>query len=513
MPIAQRPVEPVLVAQSRSVISGGVAHPPETLPATSIITLTALIRQLGSLSKYADELFGEVFNEASKFVYRGNKLQERVTALSEVLQTKLKNKDVVIQGSIEMAPAEKPEQHILNSHMPRALLEQYHKCDKSPPLEIFARVRQDGQCSLQLYTDPSLFFKEWVIRMNMEANVLRNPNKKRSRRSRSSMRSTGTHVKRSPALPPVPQPSVYENRDIEDNIYEMLPDSPTQGPEVRCCPSPYQPGPQPLYPEMAHPHEELSIRSSLNSLSLDAQQYHRNPPPPPLPHHNEEPQFDFNYHGQTPYAVSSNFQQPYFQQEQSRQNFSYSEAPQFEDLPPPPEELLEYPAVDGFQDLPTPPIMLDTSHRGPVLEEDGLYDTLPPRILPSNLSACSISPSQFSPPTHSALTLHTPITPSVSDGKQSSISYNSALSQQSTVSAGSGDLLTAIRAGIKLKPTSIIPADKVPQQAAKAAIPSVATHHDVASILQRRKFLIGDISDGSSASESGSDWGDNDSWN
>lgn len=48
---------------------------------------------------------------------------------------------VVIQGNIEMAPAEKPEQHILNSHMPRALLEQYHKCDKPPPLEIFARVR------------------------------------------------------------------------------------------------------------------------------------------------------------------------------------------------------------------------------------------------------------------------------------------------------------------------------------------------------------------------------------
>ena len=37
-----------------------------------------------------------------------------------------------------------------------------------------------------------------------------------------------------------------------------------------------------------------------------------------------------------------------------------------------------------------------------------------------------------------------------------SISYNSAMSQQSTVSAGSGDLLTAIRAGIKLKPTNSV---------------------------------------------------------
>ena len=46
MPIAQRPVEPVLVAQSRSVITGGAAHLPDSLPATSIITLTALIRQV-----------------------------------------------------------------------------------------------------------------------------------------------------------------------------------------------------------------------------------------------------------------------------------------------------------------------------------------------------------------------------------------------------------------------------------------------------------------------------------
>ena len=58
-----------------------------------------------------------------------------------------------------------------------------------------------------------------------------------------------------------------------------------------------------------------------------------------------------------------------------------------------------------------------------------------------------------------------------------------------------------------------IPAEKVPRPALAKVLAQTIAVHDVASILQRRKFLIGDISDGSSASESGSDWGDNDSWN
>ena len=32
---------------------------------------------------------------------------------------------------------------------------------------------------MSLYTDPTLFFRQWLYNMNREANVLRNPNKKR----------------------------------------------------------------------------------------------------------------------------------------------------------------------------------------------------------------------------------------------------------------------------------------------------------------------------------------------
>ena len=42
--------------------------------------------QLSTLSKYADEMFGDVFNEASKYVYRSSRLEERVAALAQALQ-------------------------------------------------------------------------------------------------------------------------------------------------------------------------------------------------------------------------------------------------------------------------------------------------------------------------------------------------------------------------------------------------------------------------------------------
>ena len=47
------------------------------------------------MSKYADEMFGDVFNEASKYVYRSGKLEERVAALAQALQEKKDNENGV----------------------------------------------------------------------------------------------------------------------------------------------------------------------------------------------------------------------------------------------------------------------------------------------------------------------------------------------------------------------------------------------------------------------------------
>ena len=49
------------------------------------------------MSKYADEMFGDVFNEASKYVYRSGKLEERVAALAQALQEKKDNENGMLK--------------------------------------------------------------------------------------------------------------------------------------------------------------------------------------------------------------------------------------------------------------------------------------------------------------------------------------------------------------------------------------------------------------------------------
>ena len=49
---------------------------------------TIICSQLSGISKFADEMFGEVFNEVTKFVYRCNRMEERVATLGHTLQEK-----------------------------------------------------------------------------------------------------------------------------------------------------------------------------------------------------------------------------------------------------------------------------------------------------------------------------------------------------------------------------------------------------------------------------------------
>ncbi|XP_063677458.1 uncharacterized protein LOC134813561 [Bolinopsis microptera] len=99
---------------------------------------------------------------------------------------------------------------------------------------------------MSLYTDPTLFFRQWLYNMNREANVLRNPKKKRVRRSRSSIKPGQALYIAPPSASPPPPLSypVYENRDLvdqpdedeEENLYEMLPDQENSPPPHQSSP-------------------------------------------------------------------------------------------------------------------------------------------------------------------------------------------------------------------------------------------------------------------------------------
>lgn len=79
MPLPKRVVEPVHV--SRNTIPDGYPLPSELEAATNG-TLANTVRQLSSLSRHAEDLFGELAREAQGLSARANNLQARIDRLA-----------------------------------------------------------------------------------------------------------------------------------------------------------------------------------------------------------------------------------------------------------------------------------------------------------------------------------------------------------------------------------------------------------------------------------------------
>uniref|UniRef100_A0A3Q3AQ22 Uncharacterized protein n=1 Tax=Kryptolebias marmoratus TaxID=37003 RepID=A0A3Q3AQ22_KRYMA len=77
MPLVKRIIEPRYLC--RGTLPDGVASELECVTNS---TLAAVIKQLGGLSRHAEDIFGELFTEANSFYVRMNSLQERVDLLA-----------------------------------------------------------------------------------------------------------------------------------------------------------------------------------------------------------------------------------------------------------------------------------------------------------------------------------------------------------------------------------------------------------------------------------------------
>lgn len=76
MPLIKRGIEPVNL--SRGDVAPGVKNELECVTNN---TLANVIRQLSSLSKYAEDMFAELFRDANTIFSRGQRLQARVDRL------------------------------------------------------------------------------------------------------------------------------------------------------------------------------------------------------------------------------------------------------------------------------------------------------------------------------------------------------------------------------------------------------------------------------------------------
>ncbi|XP_065806549.1 actin-binding protein WASF3 isoform X1 [Labrus bergylta] len=165
MPLVKRNIEPRHLC--RGALPDGVTSELECVTNS---TLAAIIKQLGSLSRHAEDIFGELFNEANSFYLRMSSLQERVDQLAvKVTQLDSTVEEVSLQD-INMRKAFKSstiqdQQVVSRTSVPNPVVEMYHRGDKPPPLNILSPYRDDKKDALKFYTDPSYFFNLWKEKM------------------------------------------------------------------------------------------------------------------------------------------------------------------------------------------------------------------------------------------------------------------------------------------------------------------------------------------------------------
>ncbi|XP_038603920.1 wiskott-Aldrich syndrome protein family member 3-like [Tachyglossus aculeatus] len=225
MPLVKRNIEPRHLC--RGALPNGVTSELECVTNS---TLAAIIKQLGSLSRHAEDIFGELFNEANSFYLRMSSLQERVDLLVfKVTQLDSTVEEVSLQD-INMRKAFRSatiqnQQVVSRGSIPNPVMEMYQRCDKPPPLNILTAYRDDKKDGLKFYTDPSYFFNLWKEKM-LQATEDKRKEKRRQKEQRL-VEDTTREVKKVRKA---------RNRRLEWNM--MAYDKEFR-PESRFSPSPY----------------------------------------------------------------------------------------------------------------------------------------------------------------------------------------------------------------------------------------------------------------------------------
>ncbi|XP_031687919.1 wiskott-Aldrich syndrome protein family member 3 isoform X3 [Oncorhynchus kisutch] len=279
MPLVKRSIEPRHLC--RGTVPDGVTSELECVTNS---TLAAIIKQLGSLSRHAEDIFGELFNEANSFYMRMNNLQERVDILAvKVTQLDSTVEEVSLQD-INMRKAFKSstiqdQQVVSRTSVPNPVVEMYHRCDKPPPLNILSTYRDDKKDALKFYTDPSYFFMLWKEKM-LQATEDKRKEKRRQKEQHKQVEDPGREVKK-----------VRKARNRRQEWNMMAYDKEFR-PDTRLTPSPYHG----MSSEGSLSPDNRSVASDMGELSYPSSPNHPSQPPSAphpidgVPHLTQTPQ-------------------------------------------------------------------------------------------------------------------------------------------------------------------------------------------------------------------------------
>ncbi|KAM9704543.1 actin-binding protein WASF1 isoform 1-T2 [Menidia menidia] len=222
MPLVKRTIEPRHLCHT--VLPRNIKN---ELECVTNISLANVIRQLSSLSKYAEDLFGELFNEAHSFSFRVNSLQERVDRLSiSVTQLDPKEEELSLQD-ITMRKAFRSstvqdQQLFERKSLPVPLHETFHTCEQPPPLNILTPYRDDGKDCLKFYTNPSYFFDLWREKMLQDTEDKRKERRKQKLEMPYLVCPKSLIRALSETPPPFLTPPELQDPRMYDQVYRYL---------------------------------------------------------------------------------------------------------------------------------------------------------------------------------------------------------------------------------------------------------------------------------------------------
>ncbi|XP_023198448.1 wiskott-Aldrich syndrome protein family member 3-like [Xiphophorus maculatus] len=460
MPLIKRNIEPRHLCQG--AVPDGIGNELECVTNNS---LSAIIRQLSCLSKHAENVFGELFNEANTFYSRANSLQDRIDRLAvKVTQLDSSVEEVSLQD-INMRKAYRgtavQDQEVLSKgSTPSSVAEMHEGCDRPPPLGALTAYREDSTDAMKFYSDPSYFFDLWKEKMLQDTEDKRKE-RRRQREQKRSMESSTLQRE-------VKKVRKARNRRQEWNIMAFDKE---------------------LRPDHRHPKTLRRGASSEGSLSPDGRPDLLDYPIPPVPAHavcnyarspdyipgnaHPSPPVEHEYH-----SIDVNYKRVTYAAAEPRVahrlNGSARLAADCNSVPPPPLQGPPIPSAQTAFGFPPPPLNNGAVHIGPgyplpPVPPPGPHMAPPPPGPPPPPLPPAVAPSH--PPRHKE-------TKPVKDARS--------------------DLLSAIRMGIQLKKVQ----EQQEQQNKREPV-----GNDVATILSRRIAVeYSDSEDDSEFEEN--DWSD-----
>ncbi|XP_055492888.1 wiskott-Aldrich syndrome protein family member 3b isoform X2 [Leucoraja erinacea] len=479
MPLVKRNIEPRHLCHG--ALPEGINNELECVTNN---TLAAIIRQLSSLSKHAEDIFGELFNEANNFHIRANCLQDRIDRLAvKVTQLDSTVEEVSLQD-INMRKAFKSstmqdQQVVSKGSTPNPVLEMYNKSDKPPPLNILSQYRDDKKDGLKFYTDPSYFFDLWKEKMLQDTEDKRKE-KRRQKRERHKLNSNRNHqvnvrkvrtrkeewermkmgkefmtdakeLEQAEIMKEEKMLRGSHGSDLTDYSYPATPNHHSQQQQI---PASYLSDDNQQQMSAGNQVQEQDCKSSAAGYRHTTLNRPQQPPPPPPPttinNAHSPPQPPLDHSVLPPLQITEYYN---------------STGPPF--LPPDPVIPSAQTAFVSPLQVPAPPAL----HSGSMVMVASSSSSLPPAAAPP------LGPPVPPPPPPPALPAPPPSVDSSPMHSQPAVENKWHESASTPLNDARSDLLAAIRVGIQLK--------KVQEQREQEA-KREPVGNDVATILSRR---------------------------